>query len=263
MNPYNTIQKLKDQLSHIEGMLEDMRHSDRWGTYVAVNVKLYDLKSYDTVDIADKLKEVGWKKKRIKKVLNFLNDDWIQSVVNNWIEWECEYLSNDWVGGCTVSSREYWSNLMRDVLAGKPTNYPVLEELTDINAKVEELQKWIESDAEMRDALKHLDNPGFFGRSSGWFALAPYPQKEIDTIRSMVHDLECTMNDILIDLFGDEPMDVSDYVMDFHETVLETEENLKDLDEFARAMKFIHDQIKKMVPTDPWDEILFRIEEIL
>ena len=201
-----------------------------------LNVKLRGMTYFDSTELA-----AMYPKKYTARINKEFTDETIQEIVDEAIEWEGRSFIEDYLKGCSISSREwYMEEVMPKIEAETPTGYFLLDKIKTKAGKIKELNKWIRNEEEEKKAIDQVCDAGLYGRMGGHFCFRTGIRIKIDTF----------LNEI-------------DECYSFEEANQKYREILKS---HERAL-FILDQAKKTVDsikkTGMLDEIKHRIDDFI
>ncbi len=175
---------------NVENFIENEKHYGDHHSYIACNVKMHGNKHYiSEADIIPICKELKLSKPKQEYINNLFNDEKINDIFYCWLEQEARYLQDDFFEKCCISSSEYWDNEIKNTQRGKNCSYPAINDIKELDKKIHELTKWKNKDikeGQYIDILKHCNGlSGFFGRSSGWYAIL-----EVNRLENMIDEIE-------------------------------------------------------------------------
>ncbi len=209
---------------------------------IAVNVKLgmFPITDIDELyELIDQTDSFTPENREQLKANEEINNDWIQRNIDMYLEYECDYYIDDYIGGEVAINSDQWN---REAIE-KETN-------PDIKLKLEEQRK---EENKIRNYVREIQgHVEIAGRSGGWLCI--YPESQLET---MVIELE----DELEICYGDS---INDEALNLAQTDLENfMENLKEtLDALDFHIKEITN-IKNHLPEATKEELIFRLTEEL
>lgn len=218
------IQKL---VNDVQSFMESNYHWDNYTNYIACNVKLRKEKQYCMEDEIEEIcQDMKLSEAKTEYIMEVFDNNHLNRLHLSWLEYECEYLHDDYLNGkCCFSSSEWYDK--------------EIEKKKDNIKEVNSLKKWKKKD---NIAIKHIDVlnqygglEGFFGRMGGWYAIL-----DVDVLQNLINEIDGTN-------------EWEDKVMFYND--------LKDL---YNACEWVKERISGMVGGLNFEEeVKFRIEEEL
>ena len=176
---FNT--KIEKLLSEVESFMKNI-HSDRFKTYIAVNVKVHNLLPFNKIG--------SLKLSFTDEQFNFIKEQLTEKQFEKYAEWflenQCEYIK-DFIGGCTINSPKYYNELKEQVVNNINTSYPAINSKRTIKSKLKLIDTWEKNDkfySNSFDILNTEKNCIFFGRSGGWLSIC-----KLETIETPFENL--------------------------------------------------------------------------
>jgi len=162
--------KKTDLLRKIEIIRNTIKHqiySNGHNSYeFEVTVKRYN----DYIDIEKLINMTSRFKHYKKQILEDFTDNYITGIYDNWLEYERDYLVDDWLNGCCHTKEKWWrENVQSKIEREEITGYSHLDKIKTKENKLKKLEKWIKNDKRFLMAFNLIEEKGFAGRMGGHF----------------------------------------------------------------------------------------------